>query len=70
MSEKLEYAIGSALEGDAVGFKDAITKELESKVAQAINLKKMEYSAALFKDKEVEQEEDQNQEEDSDETVQ
>ncbi len=72
MSDKLETAIVSALEGDAVSFKDAIHAALGDKVQSAIAAKRVEYSSALFGDNtESETEEEEiEQEEESDENVQ
>ena len=48
MSDNIYNAIGSALEGNAVDFKAAIQSELESKVQDALLMRKIQLGNTLF----------------------
>lgn len=48
MSDAIKNAIFSAKNGDAVEFKDSIHAALSDKIAQAIQMKKIEYSTHIF----------------------
>lgn len=57
MSDTIMHAIKSAIEGNAVDFKDAIIDTLGTKVQSALQLKKVEYANSLFVGSQEEQEE-------------
>ena len=57
MSDTILHAIKSAIESNAVDFKDAIVDTLGAKVQSALQLKKVEYANSLFVGSKEEQEE-------------